>query len=143
VSPDESAEPTTGAQPHPKVDEVSPAAEHVEVLDLTTTEPVPRMGVESPDERPTDVVRENTRGKIALRLLYLIGLVILGTFASVALNWTVTSAELKDLLTAVLNPLVGLFGAVIGFYFGSMDRDSKVGSPPDATKRGGLLRRRP
>ncbi len=121
----------------------SPPPEDIEVLDLSVSEPVPRMGLESPDERPSDLVRENTRGKIALRLLYLIGLVIVGTFASVAWNWTATNAELKDLLTALFNPLVGLFGAVIGFYFGSLDRDDKAGPSPDSSIRRGLLRRRP
>jgi hypothetical protein len=90
-----------------------------EELDLTG-EPVPEQGVTKPDESVViQRQRESTRGFIAYGILAVIAGVILGTFATIALNWT-TQAMLKDLLTAILNPLIGLLGAVIGFYFGSI-----------------------
>jgi uncharacterized protein YacL len=89
-----------------------------EVLDLTG-EPVPMKGVAAPEQVVIDQVRENTRGRIAFWILGIIAGVIVGAFATIAWNWT-TQAMLKDLLTEILTPLIGLLGAVIGFYFGSV-----------------------
>lgn len=109
----------------------------IKVLDLTN-EPVPTEGVQSPREVPVQIqrIREGNRGRIAMGLLYLISGVVLATFATIAWDWT-SQQLLKDLLTAILNPLVGLFGAVIGFYFGSVGRDDGTDVQTQPTKGGG------
>ncbi len=100
------------------------ATKEPEVLDLTS-EPAAAQEAPQPREVPVEVqvVREGMRGRIALGLLLVIAGAVAGAFAAAALNWA-KPADLKDLLTQVYNPLVGLFGAVIGFYFGSMGRDA-------------------
>lgn len=72
-----------------------------------------------PEQVLVERQRETTRGRIAYGILGVIGVVIVGTFATIAWDWT-SQLMLKDLLTAILNPLIGLLGAVIGFYFGSV-----------------------
>jgi hypothetical protein len=93
----------------------------VNELDLTD-EPAPATDSPSPREVPVEVqvAREGMRGRIAIGLLLVIAGAVGGAFAATALDWA-APADLKDLLTQVYNPLVGLFGAVIGFYFGSMN----------------------
>jgi chromate transport protein ChrA len=93
------------------------------VLDLTS-EPLP--GPETPPrEVPVQVqlMREGYRGLIAVGLLLVIAGAVAAAFAASALHWAEPPA-LKDLLTQVYNPLIGLFGAVIGFYFGSMGQNA-------------------
>jgi hypothetical protein len=99
-------------------------AEEPTVLDLTG-EPTPETEAPKPREVPVQVqvVREGMRGRVALGLLLVIAGAVAGAFAATALHWA-QPADLKDLLTEVYNPLIGLFGAVIGFYFGSMGRDA-------------------
>ena len=82
------------------------------------------------------MVREGWRGRIAAGLLVLITGIVVGAFAVVALDWA-TARQLQDLLTAVFNPIVGLFGAVIGFYFGTAgqaESDPKVRTRPAKRK---------
>jgi hypothetical protein len=74
--------------------------------------------------------RERTRGKIAERLVWtLIGL-IAATFVLLVVNIavcsgntcnaTVTNLEnVKTIITLLLTPIVGLVGAVTGFYYGA------------------------
>lgn len=108
---------------------------NVRELDLTD-EPVPTSGVEPPKEVPVQIqrIRENARGRLAMGLLLVIAGVIAGAFATIAWDWT-TQQLLKDMMTAILNPLVGLFGAVIGFYFGTIGRDDGVESQPKSGTR--------
>jgi hypothetical protein len=87
------------------------------------------------------VVREGMRGRIALGLLLVIAGAVAGAFGAAAWDWA-SPPDLKDLLTQVYNPLVGLFGAVIGFYFGSMGtRERFEGSSCMEAEQDGLAGR--
>jgi hypothetical protein len=104
-------------------------------LDLTD-DPVPGSEPASPREVPVEVqvAREGMRGRIALGLLLVIAGAVAGAFAATALDWA-APADLKDLLTQIYNPLVGLFGAVIGFYFGSMNTQGDTVRTRPKTRR--------
>ena len=76
------------------------------------------------------------RGKIAMRLVWTLVALIAGAFllavASVvvcgtsACNAATASMEqVKTIIELLLTPLVGLVGAVTGFYFGEQSRLSK------------------
>lgn len=95
------------------------ATDQPEVLDLTGEMPA-MAPVSEPSSIPVDVwgAREGWRGRLAMGLLVVLALTVAAAFAATAFDWT-TSASLKDLLALVFSPLVGLFGAVIGFYFGT------------------------
>ncbi len=90
-------------------------------LDLTTepepstTEPV---STEPYDPRPK---REQLRGYLALGLLLLVALVILA--ALIGMFASLETTRIKDIISLLLTPLVGLLSAVTGFYFASVDRD--------------------
>lgn len=110
----------SGDEGDPTMSEPNPG-QGVKELDLTD-EPSPGAEPASPREVPVEVqvAREGMRGRIAIGLLLVIAGAVTGAFAATALDWA-APPDLKDLLTQVYNPLVGLFGAVIGFYFGSMN----------------------
>ena len=103
----------------------APASDEPVELDLTASDPVPGPAQPRIRQVPVEVekVREGMRGRIALGLLLVIFSNVVGAFAASGLHWA-APADLKDLLTQVYNPLIGLFGAVIGFYFGSMGTGS-------------------
>lgn len=62
------------------------------------------------------VLREKVRGQVARGLLALLaGVAILAIVLVVAR--AVTAAEAKDLVELLFTPLVGVFGAVTGFYY--------------------------
>lgn len=93
-------------------------------LDLTTVEAPP----EGPPQRPRvgepydpERDREKMRGRIAIALLGLLGGVIIGTFLTLWLKWAATDDLLK-VLNVVFGSLLGLVGAVTGFYYGSASR---------------------
>ena len=114
--------------------------------DLTAINPSPSSVsspsdvVQAPTEIPYDPApaRENVRGTIALLLVW----TMVGVIALVALVGVVTAynCHLKDTCTAettdlksirsvielVLTPLVGLVGAVTGFYFGEKSASGKA-----------------
>jgi hypothetical protein len=108
---------STDANPNPATAET--------VLDLTNE---PKTSAEAPRPREVpvqvQVVREGMRGRIAIGLLLVIAGAATGAFMASALHWA-SPPDLKDLLIEVYNPLIGLFGAVIGFYFGSMGTDGE------------------
>lgn len=109
-------------------------ANAVEELDLTA-EPEADVPPATPRSVPVEVqiAQEGWRGRLAVGLLLLIALIVVAAFASVALGWARGSA-LKDLLALVFTPLVGLFGAVIGFYFGTKGTGETVEIRPKSAK---------
>jgi len=64
--------------------------------------------------------REAKRGQIALLLCRLLVGIAIGAFLLVGFRrWLgLTIAELKDVLTVLLPPVIALVGTVSGFYFG-------------------------
>lgn len=84
---------------------------------------------EGPKYNPA-AARESVRGNIAKWLVWtLVGVVAVVVLASIAMTWRCAAqnacapefAEMKSirlLLELILTPLVGLVGAVTGFYFG-------------------------
>jgi hypothetical protein len=74
----------------------------------------------------TERVREQTRGRIAYALIGALVVIVLGAFLYVIwmslrldnLTTDVLISMLQTIGTTLLAPLVGLIGAVIGFYFG-------------------------
>lgn len=89
--------------------------EYVEEVVLRPV-PAPRTSDYNPHR-----ARELVRGSLALGLLALLGLVLLLLLQSVLAGWR-TWEEVQGLATAVLGPLIGLTGTMLGFYFGQKDR---------------------
>lgn len=65
----------------------------------------------------SDQDRERVRGHVALGLIWLLALVVVGSFVGLVTK-TMEMKDLKELLTIVLGPLIALVGAATGFYFG-------------------------
>jgi hypothetical protein len=66
------------------------------------------------DPRPA---QEAARSRIAYVLIGTLVATIAASFAGIWFNW-MTSAELDSIMKLVFGPLVGLVGAVTGFYYG-------------------------
>jgi hypothetical protein len=67
--------------------------------------------------------REQMRGCLAAGLVALLFLIVIGSLAALESRGP-TVRELLDWVAVVLGPVVGLVGAVTGFYFGTKSRDS-------------------
>lgn len=95
-----------------------------------------RYSIGPPKEVPYDAapVRENVRGKIALLLLYtLVGLIGVITAYNCHLKdacapETVELKSVRSVVEIVLAPLIGLAGAVTGFYFGEKSASAALKS---------------
>jgi hypothetical protein len=113
-------------QPEPTVASAVPPA--TEELDLTTRpeEKEASRGLNQPEERPYDPApeRERKRGLIALVLVSALCGIIVMAFAFVFVRpMTPENVEaLKSVLALIFAPIVGLVGAVTGFYFGEKSR---------------------
>ncbi len=66
--------------------------------------------------------RERVRGLLAAALIGLLSIVVLGLFVAL-LAGRLTIPELGQLAAVTISPIVGLLGAVLGFYFGEQSRD--------------------
>lgn len=115
----------------------------VQPKDLTEINPAPSSfspDIEAPVEEPYDPApaRENVRGRIALLLVWtmvvVIGLVVLIGIVT-AYNCrlkdacSVDATDLKSMravIELVLTPLIGLVGAVTGFYFGEKSSNGRL-----------------
>jgi Ca2+/H+ antiporter len=99
-----------------------------EILDLTTRpgEQEASRGLNQPEEKPYDPApeRERKRGLIALVLVSaLCGIIVLAfAFVFVIPRTTENVEALKSLPALIFAPIVGLVGAVTGFYFGEKSR---------------------
>ena len=85
-------------------------------LDLTQDPVSP--GLATVGDKPFDPSkdREQVRGKIALILTWcLVGIVAVSL---ILILTRVSIDKIKDTLELILSPIVGLVGAVTGFYFG-------------------------
>jgi hypothetical protein len=72
--------------------------------------------------------RERLRGKLAGWLLALLAVIAIGAVAALIFS-QIDSVKLKDILTGVFTPLLGVFGTITGFYFGNAQA-SQPPSPP-------------
>jgi len=84
----------------------------------------PKRGLEEPRlGAPYDPARfrEWLRGLVALGLVVLLIGIVTGSYFLVWTNKNTNSV--KDWLTAVLTPIVGLVGAVTGFYYGGRESE--------------------
>jgi len=66
-------------------------------------------------------LREGTRGRIALILIGLLAAVVVAALGLIylrAMGYNVATAEVKEVLTTLLPPIVALVGSATGFYFG-------------------------
>jgi hypothetical protein len=93
---------------------------------VPSAEPAPLTITSLDVDRPYDPTRarERMRGAIAIVLLSILGAVVLFAFAAL---WSarVTIDDLRTLLEILFAPLVGLVGAVTGFYYGSRAREGQ------------------
>jgi hypothetical protein len=67
--------------------------------------------------------RERVRTLIALWLLAVVVLLTLGGAAAV-LSGAVSDANFKDVMATLLTPILGVFGTVTGFYYGTHASES-------------------
>ncbi|RMF40235.1 MAG: hypothetical protein D6754_03655 [Alphaproteobacteria bacterium] len=109
-----------------------PSGEEVADLDISPDAPGEVSGPIALESAPYDPTRdrEEKRGQVAMILLWLLFIVIVTPFVLIALRWscfsifgaescsTFPDIDVLALLEKVLTPLVGLVGAVTGFYFG-------------------------
>lgn len=73
--------------------------------------------------------RENIRGRIAMHLLWLMAGILVTLILLLARGRVGVDDTLK-LAGALLTPIVGLFGAVMGFYFGEKVASATQGGGP-------------
>ncbi len=86
--------------------------------------PTPEVQAKPYDPEPE---REKKRGQMAIGLLALLASVIVGSFLSLWFKWAGTDDLLK-VLNVVFGSLIGLVGAVTGFYYGSAGGRSSRGT---------------
>jgi len=117
-------------------DPLTTSTPEFDVADPTTPLPAPRdpFGSINTSRPSTEEVRESLRGVIAYALLGILAFVILGSFVTLWFDWG-TGADVDALLTILFAPLIGLVGAVTGFYYGerssaSKDKQGSNGSNP-------------
>ncbi len=93
-------------------------------LDLTTEAAAVEPDLVSYQTAPFDPApkRERLRGVIAISLVGLLVGIVVMTFISLATGW-VAFPDVKGVLDLVLAPVIGLVGAVTGFYFGERSKD--------------------
>ncbi len=95
-------------------------------IDLTADEPESTAPSEIPifEASPVQQSRERIRGTLALVLVGLLSALVLLVLGSVVFGThTADSVDtIKEVLAIILGPVVGLVGAVTGFYFGEQSR---------------------
>jgi hypothetical protein len=100
-------------------------------LDLTTGQPPERLPIDrplvaTPDFNPRRI-QERVRTGVAAAV---VGAVILETLVLLFAYafGTVSATSLPAVTTAIITPLVGIAGTVLGFYFGSHRHDDGGGT---------------
>jgi hypothetical protein len=81
--------------------------------------------------------RERMRGRLAVRLLWALLAVVVGTYAYIWLS-ELNPNELNTVVpmvgTTLLTPLIGLIGAVMGFYYGGQTAVQAASQTAEATR---------
>jgi uncharacterized protein YukE len=85
----------------------------------------------------TEQFREKMRGRLAVRLVWALLAVVVGTFAYLWFS-NLSPTELNNVVpmvgTTLLTPLVGLIGAVMGFYYGGQTAVQAASQTAEATR---------
>ena len=64
--------------------------------------------------------RDNVREKIALRLTYMMITIVLIPIVT-SIIFPDRAGAIKEIASSMLGPMVGIYGVVLGFYFGTRD----------------------
>jgi len=68
---------------------------------------------------PIDEKRESIRGKLASWLVGLLAILVIASVIPIVMPFIdIDFTKFKDMLSITLTPVIGLVGAVTGFYFG-------------------------
>lgn len=89
-----------------------------------------------------DRTRETARGRIAFALLAILGFIIAGAFVTLWTGWG-ADGDVDDLLTLIFAPVIGLVGAVTGFYFGEKSATNAAEAAVEAVSAPSHASRRP
>jgi len=110
--------------------EEAPASDDAsETIDFTSLEPDVPPPERDPQVRlnPVDEHREKARHNIAMWLLVIVGAIVVASFAIIARleaqlrapeDFKIQVEAIKDLALVFFTPLIGVLGAVVGFYYG-------------------------
>ncbi len=109
-----SGEPSEDGSPDRSDISKEPVALDITKDPVATPYPPPPPTAEPYDPEP---LREQLRGWIAVGLLILLALVVAAALAALFLR--IDSNSIKDVISLILSPIVGLVSAVTGFYYGS------------------------
>ena len=98
----------------------------------------------SREEQATERVREKARGWIAASLIGALVIIVVGTFVyAIWMSARIAEMTTDDLIsvlqsigTTLLAPLIGVIGAVIGFYFGGQAAVQGAQSATQAASQG-------
>jgi hypothetical protein len=96
-------------------------------VDLTVSEPPSSAGLAPLQLAPIPLQREQRRGQIALLLIALLIVVIVTSFIMLWLLPADRFDSLMELLQIIFAPIIGLVGAVTGFYYGGGMSPSDTG----------------
>jgi hypothetical protein len=123
------AQGSQGPEP-PEVDLTgeAPVSGPLPSVDLTQTEPPSGAGLLPGTLLPIPYQRERRRGQIALLLVALLVAVVVLSFAALWFLPTNRFDSLMKLLQILFAPIIGLVGAVTGFYYGGGESRSGSGS---------------
>ena len=95
------------------------------------------FGLRPPPSEDTEQYREKMRGRLAIRLLWALIAVVVGTYAYIwisHLNPNELNTVVPMVGTTLLTPLIGLIGAVMGFYYGGQTAVQAASQNAEATK---------
>jgi hypothetical protein len=119
----ESNRAASSPQPAPAAVELQP--ESAPPLVLSEERPPPAGGLPQPSVVPLEQQRETLRGRIAAALLGILAFIVVAAFLTIWFDWA-DDGELTDLLTLIFAPVLGLVGAVTGFYYGEKVNSSRT-----------------
>ena len=71
-------------------------------------------------------IRESSRSKISFLIVGSLPFIIISSFISLWVLWCFSSPKVEDLrsvLELIISPVIGIVGAVTGFYFGEKSRE--------------------
>jgi hypothetical protein len=99
---------------------------------------LPRLfGLRPRAQEDPEQYREKMRGRLAIRLLWALIAVVVGTYAYIwisELNPNELNSVVPMVGTTLLTPLIGLIGAVMGFYYGGQTAVQAASQNAEATK---------